>query len=251
MNDQEYVKCYKDLKRLRLSGMAEELKRQYEGRDREEPDGEDRIVRLIQAESQMRDDKKVGRILKSANLRYPSATLDPDVARQQGVDPAFMNRLGECDWVERHQNLLITGKAGAGKSYCACGLAVSAATKFKTVKYFKASQLLRLLERAEMDRILTQELNRLFKYDLLIIDDFGLMNLDSASCRNMFELIDSREGRKSTIFISQLPVSAWYDLFQDNTYADACLDRLTGVDSHRLEFSGESLRSSARTRSKM
>lgn len=68
------------------------------------------------------------------------------------------------------------------------------------------------------------------------------MNLDSGSCRNMFELIDSREGRKSTIFISQLPVSAWYELFQDNTYADSCLVRLTGMNSYRLEFNGESLR---------
>lgn len=107
----------------------------------------------------------------------------------------------------------------------------------------KASQLLRSLENAEYSKCLSQELSRYAKYDLLIIDDFGLMSLDTGNCRNLFELIDTRDGRKSTIVISQLPVSEWYDLFKGNTYADACLDRLTGRDSYRLEFNGESLRS--------
>ena len=242
MTEQEYLKCYSDLKRLRLSGMAAELKHQHEQPDEAVASMEDRIVRLIQAESQIRDDKKIGRILKNACLRYPDAGIDPGIIEKQGVDRTFLNRLTECDWIDRHQNLLTTGKTGAGKSYCACALAVCAVSRFKSVKYYKASELLRLLEKAELDKTLTQELNRLYKFDLLVIDDFGLMNLDSSSCRNLFELIDSREGRKSTIFVSQLPVSAWYGLFQENTYADACLDRLTGMNSYHLEFNGDSLR---------
>ena len=82
---------------------------------------------------------------------------------------------------------------------------------------------------------------QLSKVDLLIIDDFGLMELDIEKCRDLFEILDGREGRKSTIVISQLPVKEWYDLFKDSTYADACLDILL-YKSYRLEFKGDSLR---------
>ena len=77
--------------------------------------------------------------------------------------------------------------------------------------------------------------------DLLIIDDFGLMELDINKCRDLFTILDGREGRKSTIVVSQLPVSEWYSLFKNSTYADACLDRLLHR-AYRLNFQGESLR---------
>ena len=77
--------------------------------------------------------------------------------------------------------------------------------------------------------------------DLLVLDDFGLMPLDPNMCRNLLELIDSREGRKSTIVISQLPVKDWFGIFKDNTYADACLDRLVSK-AYRLEFNGKNMR---------
>ncbi len=74
-----------------------------------------------------------------------------------------------------------------------------------------------------------------------MLDDFGLMPLDPNVCRNLFELIDSREGRKSTIVISQLPLKDWFGIFKDNTYADACLDRLVSK-AYRLEFNGKNMR---------
>jgi len=77
--------------------------------------------------------------------------------------------------------------------------------------------------------------------DLLILDDFGLMELDVNKCRNLFEILDAREGRHSTIVISQLPVDQWYDLFKESTYADACLDRLL-VKAYRLNFQDASMR---------
>ena len=84
-------------------------------------------------------------------------------------------------------------------------------------------------------------ISKLAKLDLVVLDDFGLMDLDPDKCRNLFELIDAREGRKSMIVISQLPVSSWYELFKDNTYADACLDRLVNR-AFRLQFNGKNMR---------
>ena len=78
-------------------------------------------------------------------------------------------------------------------------------------------------------------------YDLLVIDDFGLMDLNMDKCRDLFEIIESRDGRKATIIISQIPVAKWYQLFGDNTYADACLSRMTSR-AYRLEFPGRDRR---------
>lgn len=242
MKPELFNECYHNLKRMRLSGMAEEFRKQEEDVNSSLLSAEERIERLIRAESQLRDDKKLTRIIKKAGLRYPDAFLDDQAILNQGVDPDLLHRLSECSWIDAGRNLLITGKTGAGKSYCACALGIAAASQFRSVRYIKASELLRSLETAEYSRQMSQELQRYGKYDLLIIDDFGLMNLSSANCRNLFELIDLRDGRKSTVFVSQLPVCEWYDLFKENTYADACLDRLTSKNSYRIEFNGESLR---------
>lgn len=77
--------------------------------------------------------------------------------------------------------------------------------------------------------------------DLLIIDDFGLMDLDVEKCRYLFQILDARESRKSTIVASQIPVMDWYDMFKESTYADACLDCLL-CHAYRLEFKGDSMR---------
>lgn len=133
---------------------------------------------------------------------------------------------------------------GTGKSYYANALGVVALKQFKTVRYVKASKLLTELEayhQMEDSVKLLSVIEQLSKVDMLIIDDFGLMELDIEKCRDIFEILDGREGRKSTVVISQLPVKEWYDLFKDSTYADACLDRLL-YKAYRLEFKGDSLR---------
>ena len=76
-----------------------------------------------------------------------------------------------------------------------------------------------------------------------MINDFGLMELDLDKCRDLFEVINGRDGRKSTIIVSQFPVKSWFDLFQEHTYADACLARITDKQHcYRLEMNGISMR---------
>ena len=86
-----------------------------------------------------------------------------------------------------------------------------------------------------------REIGRIEKYDLLILDDFGLQVLDSTARMILLEIIEDRHGRKSTIIASQLPVAKWYEIIGDGTVADAILDRVVHT-SHRIELKGESLR---------
>ena len=80
-------------------------------------------------------------------------------------------------------------------------------------------------------------LNKLARLDLLVIDDFGLMDLDLDKCRDLFEVLDTRDGRRSTVVISQFPVNSWFDMFSDNTYADAFVIAVTVIRTHKAKFS--------------
>ena len=100
-----------------------------------------------------------------------------------------------------------------------------------------------MLQQARIKSTNLDYLNKLTKLDLLVIDDFGLMDLDLDKCRALFEVLDTRDGRESTVVISQFPVSTWFDMFADNTYADACLIRITDKHhTYRLEMNGINMR---------
>ena len=135
----------------------------------------------------------------------------------------------------------MTGGAGAGNTLIACALCIAAMHQMRTVKYIRANYLLQEAEHAHVENTYYEYSNRMASYDLLVIDDFGLMDLDMAKCRDLFEIIESRDCRKAAIIISQVPVANWYQLFGDNTYADACLSRMT-AKAYRLEFPGRDRR---------
>ena len=175
-------------------------------------------------------------------MKYSTADIDEtiyDPARQ--LDTGIIEALARCDWIEQGKNLVITGKTSSGKSYLANALAICALKQFKTVRYFKASGLINELARAEKLGTYTELLNQMSSYDLLVVDDFGLMSLDLDKCRNLFEVFDSRDPYKSILLVSQIPVSAWYDLFVDHTYAEASLARVLS-ESYRLEMNGKNMR---------
>lgn len=232
----------KRLKKLRLSGMASELEKQSNDPNIGVFTVEERLSRIIMAEEEIRFNNKLNRYLKSAGLRYPEAVINPQIMNEErGIDTLVLEKLSTCEWIDERKNVIITGPTGSGKSYMGCALGSAAIQKFKKVKYIRTSLLLNELKKAEDENYLGTKLQELQKIDLLILDDFAMMELNIYHCRSLFELLESRDGRYSTIFISQYPVSAWYELFSDPTFADACLDRALHR-AYRLELIGDSLR---------
>ena len=153
----------------------------------------------------------------------------------------MIEALAKAEWLNGEYSLIITGKTGCGKSYMACALAICAIRKGYTAFYTRCNDFQRETARVAG----TEEENELFRTmttcDILIFDDFGLMNLSMEACKILLDIINCRYENKTTIVTSQYPVSSWSDLFPDQTLANACLDRLSRK-SYRIPMQGLSLR---------
>ncbi len=230
------------LRQLKLSGMAQALQTQLEqvGTYEELP-FIDRLSLLIEQENLSREQRKQDRLIRQAQFRLRASIQEIDYQHPRNITPAQIAQLAQGDWINRAQNLLLTGPCGSGKTYLACALGHNACLHGYTVRYFRLSRLMLELTQAKADGRYHKQLKQLAKFQLLIIDDWGLEPLKPAQRNDLMEIMDDRHGYTSTLMISQLPTDQWYGSIGDNTLADAILDRLMH-NAHRLQLKGESMR---------
>lgn len=144
----------------------------------------EKIRKIVDAEWNLRYTKKLNRFIKKATLKYPAADLDDSIYEpDRMLDAHVIEELAKCAWIEQGKNLIITGKTSSGKSYIANALCICALRQFKTVRYIKASQLINDLSRAEKMDTYQELLAEMSGYNLLVVDDFGLMDMDINKCR--------------------------------------------------------------------
>ena len=227
---------------LRMTNMAKKLTDMYQEPNFGLMTSREVLDKLFECECTTRQARKINRMLNKAHLKYPAASFDDSLNdTDRNINVNEINRLATCGWINDKKNLIVTGKAGTGKTYNSCALAVCAIEKGKHVLYTKASHMINELNDCQFHGNYANSLRRYTDIDLLVIDDFGLMSLDISKCLQLFEVLDAREGSGSTLVISQLPVKNWYETFQNNVYADACMSRLVN-NAYRLEFSGRDMR---------
>lgn len=231
-----------NLRKLRLSSMARALEQQLaQPGTYEELGFEERLDLLLDHELQGRRHRKQQRLIKAAQFRL-TATLDEiDWRAARNLSRSQLAQLGLCHWIERAQNLLITGPTGSGKTYIATALGHAACLMDRSVFYARVPTLLMGLEQARDLGEFPKTLRRLGDVGLLIIDDWGLQPLDATARHDLLELLDRRYRSRATAFASQLPVEQWHASVGDATLADAILDRLIH-NAHRIQLKGESMR---------
>lgn len=230
------------LRDLRLSGMAQALQRQLEQVDTYDAlSFLERFGLLVEQECLEREHRKQNRLVSQARFKLQATIQDIDYQHPRNIKRDLIARLAQGEWIERAQNLLITGPCGSGKTYLACALGHNACLQGYSTRYFRLSRLLLELTQAKADGSYPKVLKQIAKTQLLQIDDWGLEALTAAQRNDLMEIMDDRHGSTSTVMISQLPTDQWYAAIGDNTLADAILDRLMH-NAHRLVLKGESMR---------
>ena len=199
------------------------------------------LALLLDRELAYRHDKKLTARLRHAKLRQNALVEDVDYRAARGLDRPMFGKLVAGGWIDAHDNLVISGPTGVGKSWLACALGHKACRDNRSVLYQRVPKLFGELALARGDGRYARLSRGLGKVELLILDDWGLEPLDVHARHDLLEILEERYGRRSTIVTSQLPVEDWHTVIGDPTYADAILDRLVH-NAHRLNLHGESMR---------
>ena len=229
------------LRELKLTGMLQAWQEQLEMPESDALAFEERFGLLLDREATERANRRLKSRLKRAKLRQDAALEDIDYTGARGLDKALMLSLAGCLWIRQHHNCLITGPTGSGKSYLACALAHKACREGHTALYLRVPRLFQELAIAKGDGRYTQLMNAYAKTHLLVLDDWGMAGLTDEQRRDLFEVIEDRYDRASTLITSQVPVDNWHKVIGDPTLADAILDRLVH-NAYKINLKGESMR---------
>lgn len=229
------------LRELKLHGMAYALERQFENPQLQAGGFDERFAMLVDAERLARDNRRLDRLLKQAQLKVNASAEDVDYRASRGIDRAQVSSLLGCDWIAKHQNVIITGPTGAGKTWLACAFANQAARRGWPVLYRRLPLLLEELEIARETGNLHALRAQLAKAKLLVLDDWGIAPLGQRGRQDLLEVIDDRVNAGSVAITAQLPISEWHAYLGEPTIADAILDRIVHT-AHRIPLQGESMR---------
>lgn len=229
------------MRKMKLLGMYRAFKADIEAVQQERYTPDEIIAHLVEAEWDERHNRNIQMKVKNARFRYKAVLEDIYYHTDRNIDKNLVMRFTDCKFIDKGENILITGSTGIGKSYIASALGHHACSLGYKVVYHNVPKLFSKLKMSKADGSYLKEVGKIERQHLLILDDFGIQPCDSQSRAALMELIEDRHGKGAIIITSQVPVSKWYEVIGEQTIADAIMDRIIH-DAHRLELKGESLR---------
>lgn len=229
------------MKELKLQGMASAYQALLQLPINKQPEAHEMLASLIDAELQHRQHKRMTMFIRLSKLRYQATIQDIDCSEKRNLSKEKIVMLADCSYIERGENVLLTGATGCGKSFLACALGNTACVQGYRTLYLNMNRFTEQIALAKTDGTLIKWLDRMKKAKLIILDDFGLQPISHAVKLILLQILEDRYEKASIIISSQLPVGKWHEYFDEPTIADAILDRII-PKAHRIELKGKSLR---------
>lgn len=227
---------------LGLGGMATAYRELAEQNNADGLNRDEWLGLMLDREAAMRADKRLTNRLASARLRFADACIeDIDFGAHRGLDRRNTLSLAQGAWLKAHDNLIITGQTGTGKTWLACAFGRQAARLDHSVLYLRMPRLFEDLALARLDGRFPRVVDKLARVQLLILDDWGTHTLNDQQRLDLLEIFEERYRRKSTLITAQLPVAQWHAMIGEPTIADAILDRIIH-NAHRIALEGDSMR---------
>ena len=229
------------MRKIKCHGMYRAFKTNLEAGTIQDYTTDEMIAYLVESELDDRQNRSIEQKVKNARFRYKAALEKLSYSANRNIDKNQIMRFTECTFINKHENILITGSTGIGKSYIASALGHHACSMGYKVIYYSAPKLFARLKMAKADGTYIKEIAKIERHQLLILDDFGISPLDAQNRSALMEIVEDRHEKGSIIITSQVPVSKWHEVIGEKTVADAILDRIIH-QAHRVELKGESLR---------
>jgi DNA replication protein DnaC len=237
-----YTHTLQQLASLRLAGMARSFETRINQPDHQDLSHEEFVGLLVDDEYIHRQNARQTRLLHTAKLKLSAACFEEiDYTHSRGLQKSVITALQNTAWITEHQNILISGATGVGKSYLACAFGQWACRNGFTVSYSRWPRMLGDMLASRGEGQYLKHLQRLAKVHVLIIDDFGITPLTDSDKKDLLEIIEDRYLTGATIMTSQLPLKDWHESIGDPTIADAVCDRLFH-HAYTFELKGGSMR---------
>lgn len=228
---------------MRLPVMAETFLNIVEEGKQSELNTVEILDLLTSEEYTSRRNNTINRLKRNAKLSQNNAHLEEiDYSPDRQLNKSVIDQLQTNDYIRYHRNVILLGACGTGKSFIANALGNHACENSYTTFY---SRLFEFLDDCHQEYLMTESIkktiNKYAKYDVLIIDDFLISAVQEVEAQRIFQLLEYRYGKKSTIVCSQLEPTEWHVNLGGGILADSILDRII-PSAYELILFGESNR---------